>query len=803
MRLSLRAKLYLFTIPMVAMSLVLLVGTIAPFQLIQEDLNDLRQDARQAILAERFSRLFTQHLKEFGDFVLAGDENEYRRSEALHNEAMYILDQWTEAVAQEDSDEIREGELAAILILRQSVERVHETTVDIADLLRAKGLDAAAKLLERELEPAVDGYLYQKIDGLVLREATGLREEMIRIVGVNAASSFLASEELPQVIAAVGADVHQAIHAERFLRFLNHYLKEVGDFIRSGEDEDYLAGEGAYLQSTQALSLWQQGSARDSPSEFEKVKNLAASHKTVREMGNRIIASANVGDRAGAIELMENSLEPLIAKYIYEPADWLIAEEISELDAGVSESAALIQRIERGVYLLALGVLLVGFFTPWLLTRIIVRPILRLSDAAVEMGEGDWSTKLRVEWNDEIGSLTRSFNKMTGKLQASQSQLVHSEKLNALGELGAGIAHELNQPLTVIAGTLGLALDEKDDLSPKLREEMSTALSEAERMVAIINNIKTFARETTDNQIPMRLSDAVQRAIGLVGEQLKVNSILLEEGEYDSELAIKGDALALQQIVINVLLNAKDALLEESGNVDMRILLSLFQAGDFVVLRIEDNGPGIPEDIRARVFNPFFTTKDVGSGTGLGLSISHGIVEKHGGTIRVIDCALGGAGFEMRIPRYVGAGLKTPTPELPVEVSAKSINLSILVVDDEPLVRTVVQAILEKLGCRVAGASSGKEAREYLTGTPVDLVLTDFMMPEMSGDELILAIREDGIKTPVIVMTGGRTERIVLLAKQAGALECIEKPINRKKIRHLLSEVERLVHAGAELPALH
>ena len=424
---------------------------------------------------------------------------------------------------------------------------------------------------------------------------------------------------------------------------------------------------------------------------------------------------------------------------------------------------------------------------------------LEVTKAAAQESARIRSLEAELQKSAEIEELNQELGRANQELKDTQLNLVQAAKLSALGELGAGIAHELNQPLTVISGILELCLDDEKSLDPALARKMFLMHGEAERMATIINNVKTFARETSDQRAPMRLDTSVKRAVGLLQEQLKLNDIWFEEGEYDASLMIEGDVLVLQQVLLNLLTNSKDALLERAGGPKKRIRISLYSRHEHVVLVVEDNGPGIPEHVRGRIFEPFFTTKGVGSGTGLGLSITHGIVNKLGGEISLIEGSMGGAAFKLDFLKYSGPLNEEPesqvhsTPaELPVE---DELELHVLLVDDDPVVRAVVQAILEKMGCRVTPFGSGLEAHQFLRINAVDLIVTDFMMPEFSGADLIMAIRAEENYTPAVVMTGARTERLVNLAHEAGAAACIEKPINRAKFREILRQVQ-LVHTN-------
>ena len=217
------------------------------------------------------------------------------------------------------------------------------------------------------------------------------------------------------------------------------------------------------------------------------------------------------------------------------------------------------------------------------------------------------------------------------ELRKTQSQLIQSSKLSALGELGAGIAHELNQPLTAIAGIASIALDDRAALPYELVQNLNVVLQETKRMAAIINNVKSFARETVGTSAALCINEVVSLSVGLVGQQLKSLGVQVQQSCSAQNSTVFGDPLALQQVVLNILLNAKDAMQDLPADEARWLGIDVSQNETEVVLRIEDSGPGIPEKVRPRLFEPFYTTKEPGAGTGLGLSISHGIVVKHGG----------------------------------------------------------------------------------------------------------------------------------------------------------------------------
>lgn len=381
-----------------------------------------------------------------------------------------------------------------------------------------------------------------------------------------------------------------------------------------------------------------------------------------------------------------------------------------------------------------------------------------------------------------------------GELKSTQSHLVQANKLSTLGELGAGIAHELNQPLTVIHGLSGLMLDNEAELAESLRDPITTIYDEAERMRALVSNIRTFATESSDEKSVIVLGRVIQRSLALVEEQFRNEGIKIHRPKWNEELQVLGDSLVLQQVMINLLLNARDALVELPKSEAKNIYVHVFKQEGRVLLLVEDNGPGIPLALRRHIFEPFFTSKKTEEGTGLGLSIARDIVERHDGTITLVDSDKGGAAFLVNLP------CRAEIPEVADWDSARQLTaeertqdpLRILVLDDEPLVLSVVRAIVQQMGYVAEAASGGAAGWALMQSETFDVILTDFMMPDMNGEELLQAMSGADISTPVVVMTGGRTESVVDLATGAGAMECIEKPINRNKLLRIFEKIRKL-----------
>jgi two-component system sensor histidine kinase HupT/HoxJ len=261
-------------------------------------------------------------------------------------------------------------------------------------------------------------------------------------------------------------------------------------------------------------------------------------------------------------------------------------------------------------------------------------------------------------------------------LKHTQQQLLHSEKMASLGRLVAGVAHELNNPISFVLGNVhalaryserlrdylqavhgGSTPAELEALGRRLRVPhilddlpslLEGTLEGAQRTADIVNGLKRFSAIDTDTRQDVDLNQVVDRSVLWIGKSAPRRLRLLWQP--GPPRLVRGNAGQLQQVVMNLLQNAVDATSEQaSGEPEVRVLVD--ESGGQVHLRVEDNGPGIPPEDLSRIFDPFFTTKPVGKGTGLGLSISYGIVEQHGGSLQARNLPGGGAQFEITLPR--------------------------------------------------------------------------------------------------------------------------------------------------------
>lgn len=288
--------------------------------------------------------------------------------------------------------------------------------------------------------------------------------------------------------------------------------------------------------------------------------------------------------------------------------------------------------------IVSLILLVISAVTSLFWARRITRPIESLSEATKEIGKGHYNVNVNIKTGDEIGGLAESFSTMASELnyreqalRDAQAALVQSEKMAAFGQLGAGIAHEVKNPLAGILGFTQLSLKKLDKEDP-LYENLSVIEKETKRCRTIIDNLMKFARQEKVAHELTDINTVVEDAYTILHHQLGIHQVQVEK-DFSSDLPkILINSNQIQQVLMNFMINAQQAM---EGNPGLIRLTTLLNEDGRVEVRVSDNGSGIPKNIQAKIFEPFFTTKQTGEGTGLGLSVSYGIIKDHKGDIKV------------------------------------------------------------------------------------------------------------------------------------------------------------------------
>ena len=376
-----------------------------------------------------------------------------------------------------------------------------------------------------------------------------------------------------------------------------------------------------------------------------------------------------------------------------------------------------------------------------------------------------------------------------------REQLLHAQKLEAIGTLAGGVAHDVNNMLAAIVGFGDLV---RERVEGDLKEDMSELLVAAQRGAELTRNLLAFSRRGNYKKevlVPAALVDSVAK---LLGRTLPKQVELVVSGS--TELAIEGDAAQLTHALVNLCLNSSDAM-QGRGRLSLEIGDAALDddkakrlgvpPGAYTYLTVADDGCGIAEEVRSRMFEPFFTTKAPGIGTGLGLAMVYGTVKSHDGAIEVDSMVGRGTTIRLYFPSTVH------------EVAAKAETSSlhsgtgkVLVIDDEPLVRSVTRRCMERAGFQVECAKDGLEGYErYARTRDFDVVLLDMGMPVMGGAECFAKLRELDPHVKVVIVSGYASEQEAAECLAHGALAFVDKPYRSEE----LVDVVTKVIAGAAL----
>jgi CheY-like chemotaxis protein len=375
-------------------------------------------------------------------------------------------------------------------------------------------------------------------------------------------------------------------------------------------------------------------------------------------------------------------------------------------------------------------------------------------------------------------------------------QLARAERLASVGLLAAGVAHEVNNPLSFVIGNLDLMAAEiarrlgarPDDALQALEAMVRDARQGADRVRTIVRDLKVFSRVGEPRIAPLDVREPLEAAIAMANNEVRHRARL--EVDLAPVAAVMGEEGRLAQVFLNLLINAAQSIQE--GAADRNVIRVTVRPDPDGGVRVEvsDTGVGMEPAHLARIFDPFFTTKGVGEGTGLGLSLVHGIVADFAGAIDVATQAGVGTTFTVWLPASGETPrlLAEPVGELPLGNGE-----TVMIVDDQRSLVALAEETLAELGYEPAGFDSSVAALEAFRADPqrFDLVLTDETMPDLSGVELVREVRRVRPELPIVLMSGYSGARLTERARAAGVAELLRKPLVRRDIAEALARALR------------
>ena len=363
--------------------------------------------------------------------------------------------------------------------------------------------------------------------------------------------------------------------------------------------------------------------------------------------------------------------------------------------------------------------------------------------------------QLTATLEQRVEQRTADLMKEVAAREKAQEQLRQAQKMETIGQLTGGVAHDFNNLLMAVMGNLDL-LRKRMPADPRLHRLVDGALQGAERGASLTQRLLAFARQQDLRAVPVDLRALIQGMIDLLERSLGPRVVLRLDLPEDLPPA-RADANQLELAVLNLAINARDAM-PDGGAIDIRVCEyrassdPVLKAGRYLKLSVNDTGTGMAPETLKRAIEPFFSSKPLGKGTGLGLSMVHGLAVQLGGALQLSSTVGNGTTATLVLPVATAlADAETPAPR-PHKVKRSAV---ILFVDDDPLIAMSTREMLEDLGHRVIGASSGRHALDIIRSEqPIDLMMTDHVMPGMTGIELAAASRQLRPSLPILLATG-------------------------------------------------
>ena len=459
------------------------------------------------------------------------------------------------------------------------------------------------------------------------------------------------------------------------------------------------------------------------------------------------------------------------------------------------QATSFLHALNRMLLILGAVAVLAGALIAFLISRQITKPLEQLLVGTQQLQKGDFDFQIPIRGNDEVADLGHAFEEMRGSLKQSRETLLRSARLEAVGRLAGGVAHDFNNLVMIIKGYSDMLLD---SASPESRPQLEEIKRAGDRASALTRQLLAFSRKQILEPQVLDPNQTVRNMVKmlrvLIGEDIELVTSLS-----DQIGRVQADPGQLEQVVMNLAVNARDAMpgggklivetlpahLDEAyaaANTDAR-------AGDYVLIAVTDNGCGMSKETQAHIFEPFFTTKEQGKGTGLGLATVYGIVKQSQGHISVYSEADVGTTFKVYLPAVSSA--------VPVAAGEKKTATvkgtgTVLLVEDEPALRLLAAASLKKLGYTVIEAGNGVEALAVAEkAQAIDVVVADIVMPQMGGPDLVEKLRARRTGFVAIFMSGYTEAAALEHAKIGTEAILLNKPFSAEMLATKIQELQQ------------
>ncbi len=412
-------------------------------------------------------------------------------------------------------------------------------------------------------------------------------------------------------------------------------------------------------------------------------------------------------------------------------------------------------------------------------------------------GESRWVRTRFTPILNEASEIVRivAFTEDISDWKRLETQLIQSQKMDAVGRLAGGIAHDFNNLLTVINGYSAMLM-ERLDLSDDVRSDLASIARAGERAASLTAQLLSFSRKAMAQPKTIELRAALAEVEPMLRRLIREN-VELVTAIHATGVTVKVDPTQFEQVIMNLVINARDAI-EATGKITIEVgkvefdfetsrLHGNVAPGPYAMLAVSDTGRGMSAKVQERIFEPFFTTKELGQGTGLGLATVYGIVKQSGGTIWVYSEESVGTTIRIYLPMATAIVNPEPKGDLP---AVKHRPATILLVEDDQAVRRIASEVLRKRGYEVLQAANGEDALALASGTPgINLLVTDVIMPKMGGRELAEKLTPTHPELKVLFISGYTENAAIQLGTLAAGSNHLAKPFSPDTLARKVSEI--------------